>query len=54
MLKIKQSYWQLSTIVIVFMFTGCLAQKTENVRPDNVVVPQIVKAAACRRFHLAG
>jgi flagellar L-ring protein precursor FlgH len=41
MLKIKQSYWQLSTIVIVFMFTGCMAQKMEKVR-DVEVVPQII------------
>lgn len=31
-------------IVIAFVFTGCVAQKTENVRPDNhIVVPQTVK-----------
>lgn len=38
----KQSYLQLSLIVIVFMFAGCLSQEMENIRPDNkVVVPQI-------------
>jgi flagellar L-ring protein FlgH len=30
-------------ILVVFMVTGCLTQKKENVRPDNIVVPQIVK-----------
>jgi len=44
MLKMKHGHSQLSIIVIAFMFTGCLAQNTENVRPDNrVVVPQIVR-----------
>jgi len=44
MLRMKQSHSQLSIIVIAFMFTGCLAQNTENVRPDNqVVIPQVVK-----------
>jgi flagellar L-ring protein FlgH len=44
MLKIKQSYLQLSAVVVVFMFTGCLAPKTENiVRPDNIDVPKIAK-----------
>lgn len=32
-------------IVIFFLFTGCVVQKTENVRPDNSVVvpPQVVR-----------
>jgi flagellar L-ring protein FlgH len=47
MLKLKQGYWPLTTIVIVFIFTGCLAQKTESVRSDNnVVAPQTMKPAA--------
>jgi flagellar L-ring protein precursor FlgH len=43
MLKIKQSYLQLSAVVIVFIFTGCLAPKTENILPDQAVAPQIAK-----------
>jgi flagellar L-ring protein FlgH len=43
MFKIKQNYLQLTLIGIAFMFTGCLAQEKENVRPDNIVVPQIAK-----------
>jgi len=43
MLKIKQRYSGLILIITVLMVTGCLTQKTEIVRPDNVVVPQIAK-----------
>ncbi len=43
MFKLTRSYLQLSTIAFIFTLAGCVAQKTENVRPDNVVVPQIEK-----------
>lgn len=43
MLKLTKSYLQLSIIAVIFALAGCVAQKTENVRPDNVVVPQIEK-----------
>jgi flagellar L-ring protein FlgH len=41
MFKIKRSCWQVSAALIALMFTGCLAQKAEVVRPDNVVAPPI-------------
>lgn len=43
MLKIKQSYSGLVLIIAVFILTGCLTQKKEIVRPDNIEVPLIVK-----------
>jgi flagellar L-ring protein FlgH len=43
--NVKRSYWQLITIIMItFMYAGCVAQKTENIRSDgHVVIPQIVK-----------
>ncbi|MEN6374016.1 MAG: flagellar basal body L-ring protein FlgH [Smithella sp.] len=43
MFKLTKSYLQLSILAVIFTLAGCMAQKTENVRPDNVVVPQIEK-----------
>lgn len=43
MLIIKKSCLLSSTLALIFLFAGCLAQKTENVRPDNVVVPPAAK-----------
>jgi flagellar L-ring protein FlgH len=42
MLKIKTYHLQVS-LMLVFIFTGCVSPKPENIRPDNVVVPQIAK-----------
>ncbi|MCG6537204.1 MAG: flagellar basal body L-ring protein FlgH [Syntrophales bacterium LBB04] len=43
MFRIKQSYLAYTLIGTAFIFTSCLSQKMENVRPDNIVVPQIAR-----------
>ncbi|MEN6332263.1 MAG: flagellar basal body L-ring protein FlgH [Smithella sp.] len=43
MLIIKKSCLLSSTIAVIFMLAGCLAQNTENVRPDNIVAPPVAK-----------
>lgn len=39
----KRSYSVLVVILIVFIFTGCIPKQMENVRPDNVIVPQVAR-----------
>lgn len=43
MLTIKKSYLLSSTLAVIFLLTGCLAQKSENLRPDNIVAPPAMK-----------
>ena len=43
MFKMEKDHLLLSAIVMIFVITGCMAQKVENVRPDNIVVPPVAK-----------
>ena len=42
-MKIKQSCSAFILIATAFMITGCMTPKVENLRPENVIVPQIAK-----------